>query len=356
MTIETSDCLRHFGHEDFDPVRAVENPPRQCPVRGCTTPLIDIWYGEQKDGVRTLPWCPEHGLRLHSKTFVYWNGPVRQDEARLRNFIVSRDLVRTIALQKGMKAEAHRLGYEMSEDALSWNVFVSLAAAGKLRDAAHFLTGRSLRAEPHLYLWGHHVDDPTGEYKLYEPLGRVRGVLEPDIHSFVTEPDIMLVAAGEMLICIEAKFGSGNPLAHDGAIKDGEKPTSRAGLLARYLGERTSQRTKDIVRTEHIGPTPRSQLLRNIVFAAEMAGETPWHVVNLVSSTQGIGADDKYKSYADPTDEVRGYLQPDCRHCFTFRTWEGLHSALIADEPALAALDRYLRGKSAHYRRAFNLG
>jgi hypothetical protein len=30
--------------------------------------------------------------------------------------------VRKIALPKGMKAEAHRLGSEMSEDALSWNV------------------------------------------------------------------------------------------------------------------------------------------------------------------------------------------------------------------------------------------
>jgi hypothetical protein len=53
-----------------------------------------------------------------------------------------------------------------------------------------------------------------------------------------------------------------------------------------------------------------------------MAGKVPWHVVNLVSSTQGVGPDDKYKSYADPTDEVCGYLDPDWRHCFTFRTWE----------------------------------
>lgn len=52
----------------------------------------------------------------------------------MRNFIVAQDLVRSVALRKGMKAESHRLGHEMSEDALSWNVFVSLAMAGKLRE------------------------------------------------------------------------------------------------------------------------------------------------------------------------------------------------------------------------------
>jgi len=61
--------------------------------------------------------------------------------------------------------------------------------------------------------------------------------------------------------------------------------------------------------------------LRNVVFASEMAENTPWHVVNLVSSTQGNGLDDRYKSYADPSDEVCSYLHLDWRHCFTFRTW-----------------------------------
>src|SRR3954454_1151135 len=85
---------------------------------------------------RFLPCCPEHALRLHTATFAYWNGPDRELDARRRNFIVRDDLVRSIALRKGMKVESHRLGYEMSEDALSWNVFVSLAEARRLRAAA----------------------------------------------------------------------------------------------------------------------------------------------------------------------------------------------------------------------------
>jgi len=73
-----------------------------------------------------------------------------------------------------MKVEAHRLGFEMSEDALSWNVFESLAMFGKLREATQFLTGRSLCVEPHLYLWGHLIDDLDGHHEIYEPLDRVR--------------------------------------------------------------------------------------------------------------------------------------------------------------------------------------
>jgi len=42
-------------------------------------------------------------------------------------FIVRCDLAREVALGSAQKAESHRLRYEMSEDALSWNVFVSLA-------------------------------------------------------------------------------------------------------------------------------------------------------------------------------------------------------------------------------------
>jgi hypothetical protein len=318
--------------------------------------LLPVPYGGRNKTDRTLPWCPEHGIRIHSNTFVYWNGPGRDEEARLRNFIVRHDLVRAVALPKGMKVEAHRLGYEMSEDALSWNVFVSLAMADKLREATQFLTGRSICSTPRLYLWGRLIDDPDGHHELYEPLVRVRAKLEPDIRPFVTEPDIMLVAEGELVVCIEAKFGSGNPLAREIAAKEGEKPSSRAGLLERYVANRASDGPKGIVCLEKIGPAPRSQLLRNVVFASEMAEKTPWHVVNLVSSTQGVGPDDKYRSYADPTDEVCGYLQPDWRHCFTFRTWERLHAAVICGDPDLASLDRHLRAKSAHFRRAFTLG
>jgi hypothetical protein len=84
--------------------------------------------------------------------------------------------------------------------------------------------------------------------------------------------------------------------------------------------------------------------------------EKEWHVVNLVSRTQHQGKKDSaHSSFGDPTEDVRCYLSPDSQTCFTYRTWEGLYAAVINDTPELAKLGEYLRGKSAHYRRAFEL-
>lgn len=77
--------------------------------------------------------------------------------------------------------------------------------------------------------------------------------------------------------------------------------------------------------------------------------------MNLVSSTTRGTRDNARYSFADPTNEVRCYLRPDRKHCFSYTTWEALHAALVRDDRALAELDRYLRGKSAHYIPAFNL-
>ncbi|MEO9163817.1 MAG: hypothetical protein ABI349_15720 [Casimicrobiaceae bacterium] len=100
------------------------------------------------------------------------------------------------------------------------------------------------------------------------------------------------------------------------------------------------------MRQDHIGLVPRSLLLRNIAFICEMAGATPWNVVNLVSSTQAIGKNDERKSFADPTEEVRGYLHPDWQNCFTYRTWEMLCAKFIQEDADLAALDVYRRERA----------
>jgi hypothetical protein len=165
----------------------------------------------------------------------------------------------------------------------------------------------------------------------------------------------MLVVEGEMVICIEAKFGSGNSLAYDGKDKEGEKPTSRAGLIERYLGKSTKVSTRAAIQSERMGPTPHSQLFRNIVFASEMA-EREWHVVNLVSSTQHKhGKNNPRSSFTDPTAHVLGYLSSESQSCFTYRTWEDLYAGLITGKTELKDLDGYMRNKSAHFRPAFEL-
>jgi hypothetical protein len=347
-----------FGYPDFDLNRVQTLPFVECPVADCSAKLIDIPYGRKSDSAgnpKTKPWCPDHGIRLHSGTFVYWNGSGTQNSSRLRNFIVERRIGQEVALQTGAKAESHRLGYEMSEDALSWNVFVSLAVAGRLKDAAQFLTGRSLTTEPHLYLWGKRIDVHGSERGTFEPLTKVRRLLEASVRNFNTEPDIMLVVGGELVICIEAKFGSGNSLAHDGNAREGEKPTSRVGLVERYLGKSQRASTRAAIQSGSIGTRLHSQLFRNIVFASEMANKE-WHVVNLVSRTQHrLGKDNARSSFADPKSDVLSYLSPESQSCFTYRTWEDLYAILIKGETELTDLDSYMRTKSAHFQPAFEL-
>ena len=354
--IETSDCFQHFGYEDFDPNR-IESPyPTVCPIAGCSTKLVNIPH---RRGTR--PFCPTHGIRLHSNTFVYWNGIDHQDEARLRNFRVRADLAGEIALGSVEKAESHRLGYEMSEDALSWNVFVSLAEARKLRHVVRFLTGRSIDAEPDLYLWGNRLINVRGSKLMpFQPLKAVRARLEKGIERFKTEPDVMLVLNRQLLVSIEAKFGSGNPIAHEGPEEQGQKqkPVDRKGLLKRYYEQATAE-TKKIIDPDAIGEVFHSQLFRNVVFASEMANGSDWHVVNLVSETQWQKQkkrkDSKQSSSVNPEPYIRSYLHENHRQCFSYRTWEELHSALVKDDPDLGPLHTYLRSKSAHYRRAFDL-
>ena len=210
MPDDTSDCFEYFAHENFDHERHTGLDLPRCPIKGCSTPLVAIKYGRG----RKL-FCPEHGIRLHSGTFVYWNGPEMRRQAQLRNLRVRPELADATALGSATKAESYRLGYEMSEDALSWNVFVGLAEAGQLREAAKYLTGRPVDAEPDLYLWGLRIDVKNGTRGFFQPLERVRDLLERDIRRFKTEPDIMLVLERQLIVCIEAKFGSGNPIAYD---------------------------------------------------------------------------------------------------------------------------------------------
>ena len=327
---------------------------KKCPIGGCNLDSITVGVKRRS----RIPVCVEHGIRLHAGTFVYWNGVENEVRARLRNIQVRPDLARKFVAGKTGKVESGRLGYEMSEDALSWNVFVGLMEAGALAKAVNHLCKTMPSREPDLYLWGFEIIDGAGRPAAFAPLDAVRSVLEKGIGNFVTEPDIMLVIPGELLVCIEAKFGSANPLAHRDRNIAGEKPTDVDGLVARYLPANAKAAHSAIDRAKVKDPL-HSQLFRNLVFAAEMAAITKienWRVVNLVAKTLWEEKKDKKQpagySLQDPTPEIEKYLRAEHRHRFSFRHWEDLHDSSLKDIPTLG---HYMTSKSAHFRAAFNL-
>jgi len=348
-----------FTHGDLDPEKD------GCPVRDCKETLSATPYRG-----KPIPWCSSHGLRLHGKpgsrrTFVYVNGPDSQHDSLIRNFPIERAFLEKHSLRELEKAETHRLGYENAEDALTWNVFAGLLAAGALRRAAEALTGRTVDGDPELWLWGHRVDLKEGFGPLFPPLARVRKRLEPDVHPFSTEPDIMLMIPGKLLVLIEAKFTSGNSLAIEKEAKDGEKPKTLKGLLKKYLPEATDP---GAVIPSRVSNPFHGQLFRNIVFAQAMAREpemagADWAVINLVSDTQRNLAvrvlsptlGEPITSFNDPTPAVHSWLKEKDRPRFRFSSWEKLHAGVIKGHSKLGAVDAYLRGKSAHLKPAFNL-
>jgi len=349
----TSESDEYFGWQDFDVKRDDVARGKACPVRACIAPLLQVPTGKSERA-----FCPVHGIRLHANTFVYWNGDGRSDKAHLRNFRIRPDLARKYVFASTEKAETHRLGHEMSEDALSWNVFAGLLDAGALRDATEFLTGRKIAGQPELYLWGERIDLAGGEPRRFEMLEKVGRELEREIRHFRTEPDVILHVPGQIVVCIEAKFGSGNTLAHDSNAKADEKPTSVEGLVKRYL-DRSSERTRKSIDRGAIGSCLHGQLFRNIIFASEMAGKEDWQVVNLVSNEQWKETAPTSRSieysFENPEKVVRAYLNPDHRDRFTYRTWEDLYRRVVKEDKRLKKVADYMLSKSAHYKSAFKL-
>src|ERR1700730_9183360 len=110
-----------------------------CPVRGCHSTL----QSPGKGTARPLR-CPDHEITIHKKTFGYSNP--------LRNILFEADYFNRNIRDNPNKAETHRLGYENSEDALTWNVFTRLARADRLTELASHLAQVELKSRPTLYL------------------------------------------------------------------------------------------------------------------------------------------------------------------------------------------------------------
>jgi len=188
----------------------------------------DDGEGSSREQAGCACFCPEHHIRVSPSrpTYVY--------DRRERNLIVDHQLFRSVK-----KVESWRLPNETSEDALTWNVFVGLSRLGRLREAVRSMVGILPHTEPTLYLWGNEIGLESSQFWL--KLKEVRSRLEDDF-PIQTEPDIVLHAPGELMVVIEAKFGSANSTLdkkdYDGVdefldyyeARDADDPLDRAWL------------------------------------------------------------------------------------------------------------------------------
>ncbi len=334
--LTTTDYLP-FGTHSLDP-RAVclDNHPRRvrCYVRGCGRILQTPTRYEKGEP------CPDHGIRCHfsSSGATYSYADIRG------NAIVAPEVLAKRIIGHPFKFESHRLGYERSEDMVSWNVFRSIQEAGCLATLARAITGDATPVEPFLFLWGICLTDDAFDPWTLLQAARRRFESDLPVERPLTEPDIMLWLPGRYLILIEAKFTSPNMTYQRGARKNSQSLTLDE-LLDIYHDP--TLRILDHAQACSASQV-HYQLWRNMVFSEWMAREdhpsTKAYHVNLVRRG--------YEKAS--TAQFNGLVKPEFKNRFRRITWEQIHH-LYANEPRLATLCRYLETKTAGLVRAFHL-
>jgi hypothetical protein len=326
-----------YGWPDFDPevvagLRArtpdtIDKSPDgwiRCPLVGHTRERLPWIGGDYRRG------SEPHGSARAS----FRASPTYVLEDPLDNFIVGRDIVRRVTQRGSGKAETSRLGNENSEDAVTWNVFRSLHAAGRLDLATQQLLGIDPRRVD-LFMWG--VEVSTDDVSRWHALQGVRDHLEPG-KGQQTEPDACLHVPGKAVALIEAKFGS--PTSYYRADR-------REEWISRYASRCPGLFDEDAIRNVPPAEFPE-QILRNVAFASLLArpGESAT-VVALVRERESqhcVAHAQRCMRVSASVSVVRA-------------TWERIYAALpaTADEPALGPLRRYMETKSFRLRKAFAL-
>jgi hypothetical protein len=328
-------CDIPYGVAELDPqvaVSRISTRTVRCYVRGCLNQLRPPARSFEGDA------CPEHGIRCHlsASQGTYSFADVR------RNIIVSRDLLASRIIGHPFKFESHRLGYERSEDAVTWNVFRSLFEGRVLATIVAAMVGEQHDEEPQLYLWGISMTD----FRPSPLLERARRHFESrlPVKRPLTEPDIALHLPGRYLILIEAKFTSLNTFYVQGPRQDARSLTLDE-LIDIYRFPDAQFGNSDAARGASRVP---QQLWRNTMFADWMAQQdsprTRAFHVNLVTRPTELHIE----------AEFRQLLFPNRGECFRRVTWEDI-CTWIADRPEFATLRTYMQNKTAGLRKAFEV-
>jgi hypothetical protein len=254
--------------------------------------------------------------------------------------------------------ESGRLCYENSEDAVSYNVFTALLSyMPSLKKLVSHIINKEVTGEVEVYLWGGKIDIEHNKFYPYKPLIDVRKHLEHDIKMYATEPDIMLIVPEKVVVCIEAKFSSKNPIAREAKVSAGQKPKAVATLIERYCSRNRIIDVNQIFDFSKLPSVFYEQIFRNIIFAASMAkleGISEWFVVNL--RNQHIMNIKRDRPESMPIlRNVRSILTPAYKKRFVHLTWEELYEVAVEGSNQLSNLAWYLKNKSLGCARAFNI-
>jgi hypothetical protein len=330
---EMNNIVLPYGVNDIKPTKDLDHC---CPIKGCDT-RIDEYPSMEKP---RNSYCQKHKIYCRRNTYIY--------EEKVDNLIIDKELFENVfekqnngKYDREKKYDTKKMGHENSEDALTWNVFVTLQKAGGLKAVASLISDKSCEEELELILWGYSLKDGL----LIKELKSFREKFESQI-GVPTEPDIILKTANEVFL-IEAKFCSSNSRKDISVWRDkeidGRTKKEYDSYKIRYGGLIDEVLNKDIIERQN---KFCSQLVRYALYANYAYKDKSYYIVNLLPKM--------HKEISLIKEEFKPYLK---KNNFKTITWEDIYEALenLKGEPEIIVLRKYLQEKTANLKKAFTI-
>jgi hypothetical protein len=333
-----------YGLHELDEVVVSDpGPPRvvQCYIRSCEELLRPPCRGFRGDA------CKAHGIYCHlsgsNRTFTYRDFR--------RNLIVSPELFARKVRGNPHKVESHRFGYLNSEDAVSWNCFRSLQDAGVLHLIAQWVTGEPVTKEPFLWLWGlSSSDDRFRPWPLLTAARQRFEIGRLPVTRPLSEPDISLLIPGELLLIIEAKLLSPNPVVYRDQPRKTPQSLTLEELINLYHDPALRIPDCDKLRSAE---RAWSQLHRYLILAEWMAQRDSPHTRAYLANLVRAGQEH------ESTSDFRQFLRPEYADRFARLTWEAIFTLSGQYWRRLTRLHEYMLTKpvavGGHFVPAFQL-
>ena len=289
-----------------------------CPVEGC----VEDMPRQTKSFKKTASFqCPQHGLYVSPTTFEYPNetdNMLWKEEADL--------LLWSKIKQPGVKRES-RVARDRSEDAIAWNVMRYLEREQLVREWVRYISNEE-PANADVIYWS--LCQHTGQ--AWKPLLDTCPMFGESVRRR-SEPDI-IVNCPDILIFVEAKFGSGNA---NGNMEPKRYETGCDGWFKQVFNAETTFQSV-------AGGCDMYQLMRLWLIGSRIASEQGkrFLLVNLV-----LQAAEK------SIERVFGrHCRQDANRRFCRATWEDICEQIVMGQTESESRDdllRFFRNKSLGY-------